>query len=170
MKKILIFGNSGSGKSTLAKYLCNTTGVSHLDLDILAWQPQVPPARTPLADANTAIIEFINKHDSWVIEGCYADLLELLLPYSNEIIFMNLPVEACVANAMNRPWEPHKYESKEAQDKNLSMLIDWISKYSERNDELSESAHHRLYERYSGNKRMMTANGDFMTGAASDLL
>ena len=25
-----------------------------------------------------------------------------------------------------RPWEPHKYPSKEAQDANLALLIGWI--------------------------------------------
>jgi hypothetical protein len=49
----------------------------------------VPPERSPLNGANTVVLEFINKHESMVIEGCYADLLELVVPYSNKIIFMN---------------------------------------------------------------------------------
>lgn len=127
MRKILIFGNSGSGKSTLAKELCAKYALGHLDLDTLAWLPSSPPTRKPLIDSQKDIAIFIASNEGWVIEGCYSDLLELAIQQSNEMIFMNLPVEACIRNAMNRPWEPHKYESKEAQDANLDMLIDWIA-------------------------------------------
>lgn len=158
MRKVLIFGNSGSGKSALAKRLCAADGLSHLDLDTLAWQPTVPPERKPLTESESEISSFIDSNKSWVIEGCYSDLLEIAIPFSNEIIFMNLPIESCIENARNRPWEPHKYESKEAQDSNLEMLIDWISQYSKRTDTLSEASHTALYEKYSGNKCMITSN------------
>ena len=158
VKKILIFGNSGSGKYTLAKKLCSSGSLSHLDLDTLAWQPITPPERKPLKDSERGILSFIESNDNWVIEGCYSDLLEIAAPFSNEIIYMNLPIEICIENAKNRPWEPHKYESKEAQDKNLEMLINWISQYSVRDDTFSAVAHTELYEHYSGNKRMVTRN------------
>ena len=158
MKKFLIFGNSGSGKSTLAKKLCSTNDLSHLDLDTLAWMPTTPPTRKPLEASELEIIGFINSNTGWVIEGCYSDLLEIALPYSNEIVFMNLPVELCIENARNRPWEPHKYESKEAQDNNFNMLIDWIAQYPQRTDVFSKASHATLYENYAGKKRMVKSN------------
>ena len=160
MRKILIFGNSGSGKSTLAKFLCESEKLSHLDLDTLAWEATVPPERNPLIESNKEIQNFIESNAGWVIEGCYADLLEQALPSSNEIIFMNLPIEECILNAKNRPWEPHKYESKEAQDANLEMLLDWISQYNQRTDTFSEQSHRALYEAFSGNKTMYVSNGE----------
>lgn len=39
---------------------------------------------------------------AWVIEGCYSDLLEMVLPESSEIIFLNLTIEACVSNTKIR--------------------------------------------------------------------
>ena len=161
MIKIIIFGNSGSGKSTLAKKLCHTHNLSHLDLDILAWQPTIPPERKPLAESKTEIINFNQSNQpnkGWVIEGCYADLLAIALPLSSEIIFMNLPIESCIQNARNRPWEPHKYESKQAQDNNLAMLIDWISQYDKRGDTFSRLAHAKIYEKFTGKKSMITYN------------
>jgi len=104
------------------------------------------------------IADFISAIAGWVIEGCYTDLLEMVLEDSSEIIFMNLPVEACIENARNRPWEPHKYESKEAQDANLNMLIDWIRQYAVRDDTFSEAAHAGLYESYLGKKTLFTTN------------
>ncbi len=71
---------------------------------------------------------------------------------------MKLPVDICIENAKERPWEPHKYESKEAQDKNLGMLINWISDYYLRHDTFSEYAHCKFYEKYNGLKRVVTTN------------
>lgn len=158
MRKVLVFGNSGSGKSTLAKKLCTARGLAHLDLDTLAWLPTNPPSRVPLPESEAAIAAFMASHDSWVIEGCYTDLLEIAAPHADEAIFMNLSVESCIENARARPWEPHKYASRIEQDRNLAMLIDWISQYPARQDVFSESAHKALYENFVGKKRMYTAN------------
>jgi hypothetical protein len=95
-----------------------------------------------------------------VVEGCYADLLEIAIPLASEVIFMNLPIESCVRNAKQRPWEPHKYESKAAQDDNLEMLIDWIRQYTLRDDTFSQSAHQALFDGYTGKKIMHTSNLD----------
>lgn len=158
MRKILIFGNSASGKSTLAKQLAQSDNLAHLDLDLLAWQPTNPPTRTPLDDSRKAIEQFIQLHTSWVIEGCYTDLLAMVEAASSEVIFMNLPVAQCIANAKSRPWEPHKYDSKEAQDANLAMLIEWISQYESREDTFSKHAHTEFYQNYLGDKEMFISN------------
>lgn len=158
MQKLLIFGNSGSGKSTLARRRSEEGNLAHLDLDTIAWEPTNPPTRRDLRESAAAIAAFMEAHSGWVIEGCYADLLEMAAPHASEIIFLNLPVDDCVANARQRPWEPHKYDSKEAQDSNLEMLVDWIAQYPHRTDTFSLSAHERLYERFTGSKSMRTAN------------
>ena len=158
MRKILIFGNSGSGKSTLAKKLCESNRMPHLDLDNLAWQPTLPPQRKPLDQSGAEISRFISANSSWVIEGCYTDLLEFALEAANEVIYMNLSIELCIENAKSRPWEPHKYESKEAQDKNFDMLISWISGYSTRKDTFSEAEHLRLFDGFDGIKTTITNN------------
>lgn len=156
MRKILLFGNSGSGKSTLAKFLCQTDGLSHLDLDTLAWQATEPPQRSALETCNEQINNFIQQNPSWVIEGCYTDLLELAEPFASEVIFLNPPIEVCIQNARNRPWEPHKYPSKAAQDANLEMLVEWIAQYPHRKDIFSEQSHQDLYERFQGKRTIYT--------------
>jgi adenylate kinase family enzyme len=158
LRKILIFGNSASGKSTLAKKISETQALAHLDLDILAWQETVPPVRKPLTESSELIQAFIQSSDGWVIEGCYSDLLELALPCANEIIFMNIPIPICISNAKHRPWEPHKYHSKEAQDSNLDMLINWISQYETREDTFSKKAHIALYQSFDGKKSQCVRN------------
>jgi len=158
LSKILVFGNSGSGKSTFAKHISLNFGLSHLDLDVLAWLPTSPPQRMPIEKSKERINDFLAEHESWVIEGCYTDLLELLKDEASEVVFMDLNIEQCIANAKSRPWEPHKYESKEAQDANLNMLIKWIEDYKTRSDSFSYESHRRFYESFQGKKVAYTEN------------
>ncbi|MFK7828359.1 MAG: AAA family ATPase [Congregibacter sp.] len=159
-KKVVVLGNSASGKSTLARKLCTQESLAHLDLDNLAWQALSPgssvPLRRNLDESGTEILSFMATHRNWVIEGCYADLLAVATPEATELIYLTIPVEICVDNARKRPWEPHKYASKEDQDKNLNMLIDWIRAYETREDTFSESAHQQLYAAFPGDKRRIT--------------
>jgi len=157
-QRVLVFGNSGSGKSTLARRLADEGDLAHLDLDTLAWLPESPPRRAPLGESAERIRSFIDGHAGWVIEGCYTDLLELAAPFASRAVFLNLDVEQCVANARKRPWEPHKYASKAAQEANLDMLVGWIRDYVERDDVFSYRAHRDFYERFPGEKRMYTGN------------
>jgi adenylate kinase family enzyme len=150
--KIIIFGNSSSGKSTLAKKLKEERSLAHLDLDTLAWLAGETPTRKPIEESISEIKAFTTDNDGWVIEGCYSDLIEPVLPFVSEIIFLDLPVDQCVKNARNRPWEPHKYESKEKQDANLDFLIAWIKEYDSRDDVFSRKAHQKLYSEFTGKK------------------
>lgn len=152
MRKILIFGNSGSGKSTLAKQLSTDEGLAHLDLDTIAWLPSIPPERESLSVSNEKIEQFVQENKKWVIEGCYSDLLNLASPFANEMIFLNLSVEKCIEHCRERPWEPHKYKTKQDQDKNLEMLIDWIRQYPVRTDEFSLLAHQKLFDEFKRKK------------------
>lgn len=150
--RIVVIGNSGSGKSTLASALASQNGLEHLDLDTLAWQPTDPPQRVSLEDATATLRDFSAAHEAWVAEGCYADLVELLLSQATEFIFLDLPVDVCQAHARARPWEPHKYASKEAQDANLDMLLGWIADYPSREGPLGRAAHEALFEGFTGRK------------------
>lgn len=150
MHRIILFGNSGSGKTTMALQLARDHGVAHLDLDSLAWS--TPGVRRPVAESAQVIHDFIEANGEWVIEGCYGDLLELALPAASEVRFLNPGIEACVANCRARPWEPHKYPSKEAQDRMLDFLIGWVREYETRTDEFSLAKHRELFEGFKGPK------------------
>lgn len=151
MPRIVIFGNSGSGKTTMARRLSEQHRVPHLDLDQLAWSS--PGVRKPHDDSAAEIHAFAAAAPEWIADGCYADLLEVVIPYATEIRFLNPGVETCVANALARPWEPEKYASKADQDARLSFLIEWIRKYETRTDEYSLIRHRRLFDEFGGPKR-----------------
>ena len=158
LRRVIVFGNSASGKSTLAKSFAASDGLSHFDLDAIAWLPTDPPERMPVHESAKQINQFIASHSAWVIEGCYADLIEIAEPYATEMVFLNLSVDECISNAKKRPWEPHKYSSKEMQDANLEMLINWIREYPNRVDACSLAAHEKLFENFQNVKTMETSN------------
>lgn len=150
--KFLVFGNSGSGKSTLAKALQKEHALAHLDLDTLAWHLDAPTQRRPLPESLREIRRFVERHDRWVVEGCYADLLEPLLGKAQAVRFLNPPVATCQTRCRNRPWEPHKYASMADQDKNLPFLLQWVSEYPTREGPLSLRAHRKIFDAFRGDK------------------
>jgi len=151
MKRILIFGNSGSGKSTLAGRLSAEHGIAHLDLDTVGWA--CAGVRKPFDESVQEIKAFFFKHSGWVVEGCYGSLLEVVAGHCSEIIFLNPGIETCLRHNLLRPWEPHKYDSKEAQDKNLDLLQNWVKEYEIRQDEYSLQQHRVIFEAFTGPKQ-----------------
>ena len=158
--KVLIFGNSASGKSSLARHLSLTQNLAHLDLDSVAWQPMSSPDSVPqrnlVSESLVEIQPFLESNNDWVIEGCYGDLIEAVSEYADELVFLNLSLEQCMSNARKRPWEPHKYASKKEQDANLEMLLGWIAEYNQRSDSCSKIEHQRIFDSFSGDKKVLT--------------
>jgi len=154
--RIAIIGNSGSGKSTLARQLAAVHTLASLDLDIIVWEPgQVGVLRSReamMADAKA----FCESNDRWVTEGCYGELTRHVLEYSPVLLFLEPGVEACLANCQSRPWEPHKYASKEQQDERLDFLLTWVREYYTRDDDLSLRAHQAVFDSYRGPKHLLT--------------
>jgi adenylate kinase family enzyme len=159
--KILILGNSGSGKSTLATKLAAARGgkVAVLALDQIAWEKEV--TRRALEDCATLIREFIRNHDDWILEGCYADLIEIALPFCDELVFLNPGIEACLRQARTRDWEPEKFRDKHAQDAMLETLLEWIQTYETRTDEFGLSRHRALFDGFASKKREFTSPDEY---------
>jgi hypothetical protein len=75
------------------------------------------------------------------------------------MVFMNPGEAVCLSNCLARPWEAHKYTSKQEQDATLPLLLDWVRGYYSRSDDMSLHAHRRLFDSFAGRKREITANG-----------
>lgn len=161
--RISIIGNSGSGKSTLAQRLAQCYPSPVLDLDTVAWEPgKIAVPRDPVAAA-ADVISFCTSNPDWIIEGCYADLVRASLPFDPYLLFLDPGLEQCLSNCKSRPWEPHKYKSKQEQDKGLAFLLSWVAEYYSREGHMSRLSHAALYESYSGRKQFleMLPSADF---------
>jgi adenylate kinase family enzyme len=158
--QVAIIGNSGSGKSTLAQQLASQHELAMLDLDTVAWVPgQVAVPRSP-AEAVADVQAFCDAHEHWVVEGCYASLIKATLSYAPVLLFLEPGVAACQANCRSRPWEPHKYASKQEQDEKLAFLLEWVAAYYTRTGDLSLAAHRTLFDAYTGPKQQLTERPD----------
>lgn len=151
--RVVIVGNSGSGKSWKARELAQQHQLAHLDLDTIYFVPGLIAVARPMDDVLADLRAFIDANPAWVIEGCYGDVAEAALPFCSELLFMNPGQDVCLANNGKRPWEPHKYASKEQQDGMLPFLLDWVGKYYERSDTCSYAFHRRVFDAFSGAKR-----------------
>lgn len=153
--RIAILGNSGSGKSTLARRLADVpcTGGSAtrvLDLDTVAWEPgEVARPRSPAAAA-ADVRTFCDSGDRWIVEGCYASLVGVALEYEPHLLLLDPGLEPCLVNCRARPWEPHKYASREEQDQKLEFLLSWVADYYRRSGEMSHQGHLALFRSYAG--------------------
>lgn len=150
--RFAILGNSGSGKSTLAGWLARTADLALLDLDSIAWEPDQRAAARPGGLVEADIARFCTSHPRWVLEGCYGDLMQAAFKYQPFLIFLNPGHERCTANCVNRPWEPHKYASKQEQDANLEFLLSWVAEYYTRDGPMSLRSHRAIFDAYTGRK------------------
>lgn len=158
--RVCVLGNSGSGKSTYAKRLRARV----LELDSIYWEPHQIAVARPAENVRADLDAFIATNDEWVIEGCYADLIEIAARACDELVFLNPGVEACVANARRRPFEAHKYDRPEDQEKMLAFLIDWIRAYPERDDTTGYREHRRVFDAFGGRKREVVNLAELSSG------
>lgn len=150
--RVLILGNSGSGKSVLAKRLAQELQAPALDLDTIVWEQGNPGILRPSGAAEADLAAFC-RQPAWIIEGCYGDLAIRALAWRPELVFLNPGEAVCLQRCRARPWEPHKYDSPEAQDERLPFLLEWVSAYYTRDDDMSLSCHRRIFDGYDGPKR-----------------
>ncbi len=164
--RIIVFGNSGSGKSRFAKQVSTEGKLAYLDLDTVAWMEETPPKRLPIEESQSRIKSFITDHTDWIIEGCYATLIDFASRWASDLVFLNPGIETCLHNCRSRPWEPHKYKSKAEQDQNLKMLLDWCTEYETRIDDYSYQEHRRVFESFTLSKTEIESNDEAQTYAA----
>lgn len=136
------------------------TGFPILDLDTVAWETGQIAVPRDAGDAADDVHNFCNANEHWVVEGCYASLIEVALGFGAQLLVLDPGVDQCIDNCRSRPWEPHKYSSQAEQDDHLEFLLTWVAGYYARDDDMSLSAHKRVYERYGGAKQWFSSLTD----------
>lgn len=99
--KIAVLGFSGSGKSTLARTLAEGLGCPVLHLDRIqfasGWKLRDRGEAAALAE------EFLDAHDSWVIDGNYKTFSqERRLREADSILFLNFSRWSCLLRVIRR--------------------------------------------------------------------
>jgi len=142
----------------MARGLVAGQNIATLSLDEIAWDDG--STRKPLSESISILDEFLAKNDSWIIEGCYSDLIEYALPYCEELRFLNPGIDVCIEHCKARPWEPEKFDSPEEQREMLLTLLAWVREYETREDEYGLKRHRKIYDLFTGKKREYTSVDD----------
>ena len=121
--KIAIIGYSGSGKSTLAKHLAAKHETDVLYLDTVHW---LPGWNTRPKEEKAAIIsDFLDSHESWVIDGNYSKFFfERRMEEADQIVFMAFNRFACLYRAHKR-YMTHKGRSRESMTEGCNEKLDF---------------------------------------------
>ncbi len=148
LRRVAIMGNGGSGKTWLARQLSLLLDRAPVHLDDIYWQPG--PHGKGIARDKAVVIEEIRElslTSGWIIEGVYGWLINVILPRTTTLVFLDLPEDECIGNIKARG------KQRGENDESFEELIDWASKYRERrNNWNSFESHLRMFEEFPNEK------------------
>ena len=118
----------------------------------MAWESGKIAVQRPEDLARHDVREFCATNSSWVVEGCYGNLVSTALEFEPWLLFLNPGEEQCLANCRGRPWESHKYSSMAEQNQRLPFLLSWVGQYYTRDGDMSLRSHVALFSAYRGRR------------------
>lgn len=152
MKKVIVIGCPGSGKSTFSRALHRITNIPLFHLDMMYWN-----ADKTIVEKSVFLERLENaiQKDEWIIDGNYASTIELRLQACDTVIFLDYPLEVCLAGISERkgkkradmPWvEPENEDDEEFIEfvKNYNLenrpeVIELLEKYADKKIHLFKS-------------------------------
>ncbi|WP_437658936.1 AAA family ATPase [Sorangium sp. So ce1182] len=97
--RIAVLGSPGSGKTTLSVRLGQLLGLPVHHLDDLYWHEGWTP--TPAAEWR-AVVEELVARDRWIIDGNYADVLDVRIRAADTVVLLDVPPAVCVVRVLRR--------------------------------------------------------------------
>ncbi|HEY2477000.1 MAG TPA: hypothetical protein VGI19_19625 [Candidatus Cybelea sp.] len=104
MRRVVIFGPGASGKTTFAAQLSRFTGLPHIELDKLFWQPGlVAMPRRSWVEVQRQLV----ARDEWILDGDLGpyDAAEERLRAADTVILLDFSPLLCMRRALRRPPE-----------------------------------------------------------------
>ncbi|MFH9953715.1 adenylate kinase [Streptomyces roseolus] len=88
MKKVAFFGPPASGKTTIAGKLAAHMGVAHINLDEILF---TDAGALPLDEFRAATAD-ITRRESWVVEGNFSKLADVVWHRADVLVWLDLPL------------------------------------------------------------------------------
>ena len=127
MKKVIVIGCPGSGKSTLARALRQKTGLPLCHLDLLYWNAD---KTTVEKDVFLERLSAVLAGDAWIIDGNYASTMALRLAACDTVIFLDYPLELCLAGIRQRRGKPRDDMPWVEQEEDAEFMA-FVERYHE---------------------------------------
>jgi adenylate kinase family enzyme len=146
VERVWVVGNSGSGKTTVARELARRLDLPHLELDSVyhqaGWQPL---GAEEFRDRVTSHVE----GPSWVVDGNYAQVGDLLGERADTLVWIDLPRSSVMRQLAARTLS-RGLRRKELWNGNRETLRSMLSRDPEKSIMLWAWRHHHVYaERYA---------------------
>ncbi|MBY0611927.1 MAG: AAA family ATPase [Beijerinckiaceae bacterium] len=138
----MIIGPSGAGKSTLARKIGTELSLPVIHLDALNWGPDW--TQREAASFRQSVAEQA-AGEAWVMDGNYAETLDLRLPRVQAVIWLDLPRRVYFPRALWRSLTGIGRFRPDVGNKErfeLAFFRDWVWTYPER-----RLRHRQLMER-----------------------
>lgn len=121
--KIAITGYSGSGKSTLAEALAKEYGCEVLHFDRVQFLPGW--VERSLEEKKKITLDFMDTHDSWVIDGNYSKLYwDRRMEEADLIVMMVFSPVSCLCRVTKR-YRKYKGKTRPDMGDGCNEKLDW---------------------------------------------
>lgn len=121
--KIVILGFSGCGKSTLAQQLGKKYDLPVLHLDRIQFAANW--VERDQEDKLRDVLDFMERHESWVMDGNYSNLAqERRLEEADRIIMLELNRFVCLWRVLKR-WLTYNGSSRPDMAEGCKEKVDW---------------------------------------------
>jgi adenylate kinase family enzyme len=151
MKKVIIIGNSGSGKTWLGMRAAAVLETPYVGLDTIFWEPGGYNRSRDFSECEARLREIQSSH-GWLAEGVFGHLADVLIPFADTLIFVDLSWEECRENLEKRGSESSRQLDPVSAEKNFRSLLEWASCYEVRDSKASRRYHRQLFDNFPGTK------------------
>ncbi|WP_159593610.1 AAA family ATPase [Chelativorans xinjiangense] len=147
-------GNGGCGKTWLARRLGNALVFPVVHLDDMHWElGRCGVARDRgLRDAD---VQAAAQADTWIMEGIYGQLVNVVSGRISALVWIDLPEEECIANIKQRGTQ--RGESQEQ----FQDLLNWVAEYRTRAKNWNSfEGHSKLFAGFPGRKWHLSSRNE----------
>ena len=128
MHRVSVVGNSGSGKSTLASALAAHLDIPWIELDSIYHQPGWNPLPAPDFRAR---VEALVAGETWVIDGNYTAVRDLVWARADTVVWIDLPRPLVMRRIIGRTFR-RAVLRRELWNGNREPASNWLTLNPER--------------------------------------